>query len=357
MLINIKFIFRRFFPNIKKLNYVKEQIGSSKGPFVFLMSTPLHKNLGDQAIALSERVYLEENYSQYKIVEIPTNMISHSLKYLKQKVIENSENLIFVHGGGNLGNFYPIDEFFRRKIVKEFPTIKIVSFPQSILFTNDKDGVKDLKKAQEIYQSNNNWNFIARETITYKKIRGLFPSNKTYLLPDIVLYLGNKRYSNLSETRNGVITLLRSDKEKVINNDLDSKIQKLLISRFDKVTKSDTIYELDKDISIENRESILIEKWKEISSYQLVVTDRLHGMIFAYLTKTPAIVLRNNNPKIETTYYNWLDDCKYIELIDDSSNLEVIIKNLQNNNSFEYSLEHEFSDLATFNSRRDVKNV
>lgn len=353
MLINIKFIFRKFFPNIKKLNYVKEQIKNSNKPIVFLMSTPMHKNLGDQAIAWSERVYLEENYSEYEIVEIPTNMISHSLNYLKQKVVENPENLVFVHGGGNLGNFYPIDEFFRRKIVQAFPTNKIVSFPQSILFSNDKDGVKDLKKAKKIYQSNHNWTFIARESISDKKIRKLFPLNDTYLLPDIVMYLGNERYSNLSETRNGVITLLRSDKEKVINNELDSKIQNFLISRFDKITKSDTIYELDNDISIEKREAILINKWREISNYQLVVTDRLHGMIFAYLTKTPAIVLRNNNPKIETTYYNWLCNCKYIELIDDKSDLEAIVEDLQNNNCFEYSLEHEFSKLRYFNLRRD----
>ena len=39
------------------------------------------------------------------------------------------------------------------------------------------------------------------------------------------------------------------------------------------------------------RKQIIQEKLVEFSQAQLIITDRLHGMILAYLSKTPCIVL------------------------------------------------------------------
>src|SRR5690606_10737992 len=50
---------------------------------------------------------------------------------------------------------------------------------------------------------------------------------------------------------------------------------------------------------------------------RVVITDRLHGMIFCAITKTPCVVLPNSNHKISGTYYNWLSDLEYIQFIED----------------------------------------
>ena len=45
-----------------------------------------------------------------------------------------------------------------------------------------------------------------------------------------------------------------------------------------------------------------------------MITDRLHGMIFAAITGTPCVVLQNNNHKIKATYESWLRPLKHIRL-------------------------------------------
>ena len=47
-----------------------------------------------------------------------------------------------------------------------------------------------------------------------------------------------------------------------------------------------------------------------------MVTDRLHGMIFAALTKTPCIVVPNSNYKIKGIY-EWLKGLNYISFLED----------------------------------------
>lgn len=46
-----------------------------------------------------------------------------------------------------------------------------------------------------------------------------------------------------------------------------------------------------------------------------MVTDRLHGMLFAILTERPCLVFANNNHKIESTISTWLQDTERIKLV------------------------------------------
>jgi pyruvyl transferase EpsI len=54
---------------------------------------------------------------------------------------------------------------------------------------------------------------------------------------------------------------------------------------------------------------------------QLVVTDRLHGMIFAAVAETPCVVIKSKSYKIEGCY-EWLRHLKYIKCIDNVVDLE-----------------------------------
>ena len=56
---------------------------------------------------------------------------------------------------------------------------------------------------------------------------------------------------------------------------------------------------LSYDVSVEKREEELKRKFNEFKSAKLVVTDRLHGMVFAAITGTNCIVINSKSPKNE----------------------------------------------------------
>ena len=73
-------------------------------------------------------------------------------------------------------------------------------------------------------------------------------------------------------------------------------------------------------VSQPDRPRELERKWREFCGAELVITDRLHGMIFACITSTPCIVLDNYNHKIRNFYRSWLSDVpniRFAEQVED----------------------------------------
>ncbi|MCE2063619.1 polysaccharide pyruvyl transferase family protein [Streptococcus thermophilus] len=156
----------------------------------------------------------------------------------------------------------------------------------------------------------------AREPKSYDLMKKCFPDNKVILTPDIVLSL-NLTEQYRRNNRNGIITMLREYVEQKLDKTQFEKIIKELTDKFE-VTISDTHIGKEKDsgITYENRQHYLEIKWDEITQHEVVLTDRLHGMIFSYITGTPCIVLANDNHKIEETYKHWLNNANYIRFIE-----------------------------------------
>ena len=82
-------------------------------------------------------------------------------------------------------------------------------------------------------------------------------------------------------------------------------------------------------------EKYLVDKFNEIldlfGRYKLVVTDRLHGMIFSFITETPCIAMRNYNHKVES-FYEWFDNVEYISLAENVNDVENMAKKFENVN-------------------------
>ena len=74
---------------------------------------------------------------------------------------------------------------------------------------------------------------------------------------------------------------------------------------------------MDIDLTLEDRDKIFNEMMDTFRSAQCVITNRLHGMIFSLLTKTPCIALDNLTKKVSSTYNTWLKDIPYIYYSDD----------------------------------------
>ena len=314
---------------------------------IFIALTADYRNIGDIAITIAQRKLLSDIFPDRKIVEIPmTNAFDYE-NYIKD--ILNEDDILTLIGGGNLGNVYLSFEERRRFIIELFKNNKSISFPQSIDFLLTSDGIEEFKKSIEIYSQNQNLTILAREHKSFEIMKNNFKNN-VKLVPDIVFYLRNKLTQSSNLDRKNITLCLRNDREKITCDSFAESLESLLIqNNFKDISIVDTIIE-NKCISSSARVTALEEFFnKNYYNSKLIITDRLHGMIFAIITNTPCIAFDNSNKKISSTYHTWLKDyplVKFFDKFDEKEILEVINYFHSNNfNDTTINFEEEFNEL------------
>ena len=132
----------------------------------------------------------------------------------------------------------------------------------------------------------------------------------------------------------------RKDVEKILTEEQFEKINEAVSKYYEDKIITDT-HLGDIQIYCDIREKTVEDKLNEFRHAKLVVTDRLHGMIFAAITSTPCIVLGNYNHKIESSY-DWLKEQGYIKFVKNVDEIEEKIKAIKNNNK-KYCYNNEFA--------------
>ena len=301
-------------------NFYYKNIKLSKKHHVFIFLAADYGNVGDIAITCAQEEFLKKNYPTFDIVKIPLKDTCRYYKSIKKQI--TPDDIITIIGGGNMGDLYYGFELKRQFIIKNFKENKIISFPQTIYFTDTRLGKKIALKCQTIYSKHPNLTITARESQSYQIMKQMFKNNSIILTPDIVF---SYNFSKKMKRKN--ITLcLRTDKEKNLNDDVKNKLTKAIYDNFTNIKEIDTHVG---DMNIIGKEKeILHKKLTEFSKSKVVITDRLHGMIFCAITATPCIVLSNNNYKIEKTYNDWLKNISWITFYKDV-NIDKIIKKIE----------------------------
>ncbi len=321
-------------------SYVQKQCeGSSKK--YFLLNTPDYMNLGDHAITIAESKFLTETVGDF--IEVGSNICNiEGLKKLHSLV--KPDDVIFIQGGGNMGSLWRFCEENIRNIVELFRKNKIVIFPQSVYYENTEDALESFFKSKQCYDKHENLLICSRDRRSYEFVNKSYKCN-SMLLPDVVLTMDY----NCKSTRAGIGLILRDDKEKLISTDYTSEIESL-VKELGMELKHITHHPVD-DPS--NRQKRIDELLDIYSSCELVITDRLHGMIFSVITNTPCIVFDNSYHKISDLYFTWLRDCDYVTLSEqvDKSRLAELIKQKLNYSYKEFSNEifkYEFNKLTSY---------
>jgi exopolysaccharide biosynthesis predicted pyruvyltransferase EpsI len=121
-----------------------------------------------------------------------------------------------------------------------------------------------------------------------------------FYYPDMVLSLDVK----FDEKREGILTCFRSDKEKILSDEVINKINSCAEKNGIRIRPTSTV--LDKNVGIADRENEVYEKLREFASAKLVITDRLHGMIFASIVGTPRLAFDTSTQKVSGVYSSWI---------------------------------------------------
>ncbi len=312
-LTNRKHLLKKYKPIFKR---------HKKNPdMVFVVYTPTHGNLGDHAIASAEMAILDELGILYTEITQPE---IHKLKEFGLLRLFNNTK-VFINGGGNLGTlWFDVEEAFR-DIMIAAPKADILIFPSTIYYEDTDFGKKEFENSKKIYNNHKSLTLYAREKISYEIMKDAY--NNVKLVPDMVFYL-DKCEKNVA--RNGAVLCLRNDLEKILSEEDENLIYKQIQQLFgDKITKTDMYG--SHNIPVENRNQELTKKFEQFKFAKLVITDRLHCMIFCVITGTPCIVVNSKSPKVKGCY-EWVKDFEYIKFADNLSDITDLYNSIPQKN-------------------------
>lgn len=292
-----------------------------KNQKILIMGSADYENLGDHAISYAQKEFLQDVFPEYTVIEIFNSEIRKYAKQIKHNLTK--EDLIVIQGGGNFGDIYPWAEEIRRLVIREFTENRIFLFPQTLQFQKNEQGRAELLRSQEIYKEHHKLVLIARDKVSYKQMQKVFAHNKVLLVPDIVLYLNKS--NDVFNREDKFLLCLRNDLEGSLKKDDIYDIRNVCFKYCKQISFTDTVEK--HNVSLSKRNYFLQEKWLEFKTAKFVVTDRLHGMIFAAITGTPCIAFGNFNHKLESSY-EWLKDLEYIQFVNNLEEFEKVLQDM-----------------------------
>ena len=257
---------------------------------VFFLDAPAYGNIGDQAIALGMETFVADVLPDYRQIEITEDKLPSTIKWLKKTIRAN--DIICLTGGGNMGEMYQRYESVRRLVIRNFPNNPIIIFPQTFDYGESKYAAWELKRAEKEYGAVKRLVLCARDEESFSQMKVHFLKAKVIFCPDIALYLD---YRNKYETTEDIGICLRDDKERVLAEEQHKQISEL----YPKANYLTTMNESDLPITWKNRRIVVERKLEEFGTKRLILTDRLHGVIFAFITNTPCVAFPNSNGKVK----------------------------------------------------------
>ena len=308
---------------------VTKNLGSRKK--IFLIGTPNHENIGDAAIAYGTDCFIRRFFPQVVLIEIPTYKLTQYLPFICSVI--DRQDMIFLQGGGNFGNRYMLEEQLRRCVVSLFPDNRIVILPQTIWYSEDEKGFEELKQTQHCFETAQDLRIFTRGEQSLEFARKHFGSAARFACPDMALCLS---YAP-RKPRNGIMVCLRDLNDE---SGIDQEIYERIIGTVEKI---DPEFEITKNlyercIAQSEREQVIYEHLSRFASHKVVVTDRLHGLIFAVITKTPCIVFKSLDHKIEE-YVRFFDNSNAVKYLGtDPTELDNTIRDAMQINNPDYPI-------------------
>lgn len=319
----------------------------SPHPKIFLLDICSHNNIGDIAININELSNLKKWFPNHLIIPIADENVNIYLSLISSSI--QSSDVIIFHGGGNLGDLWVTHEYRRRLIVQHFPNNLIIHFPQSTHFNRQEE----LTMSKECYAQHKNMVFCARDQRSYQFMKEHFYHNIIYRTYDIVLTYKHPFTPINANYTSDILYLFRNDKEKSSSITLEADLEKILPPNLT-ININDTINHSYPHITMEDQFHIYHEKLLECYQSKLIITDRLHGAIFALIVGTPVIVYDNSYKKVSaalTELRHKLPEGYLFFAEEDALTTAQVAKMLAlpKNTQLPYLLlEKEFNDFAQF---------
>lgn len=271
---------------------------ANKHKRIFLVNTPEYANIGDQLITVGEMCFLKEHFPESYVYEITQTYLLSDWDGFKAVV--RDDDIILVTGGGFMGSVWQYSENLVRKIAEEF-SCPVVIMPQTAFFSNDETGKMEYENSRKIYSKKKNLYAVAREKSTYEVFKAFVGEERTLLLPDMAVHAANEIGINSFEKNTDVTFCFRTDREAVLASNVKGKVVEA-VNRLNLTSViTDTVLE-NNILYAEDRMAEVMKMAHTIGKSKLLITDRLHAMVFAILTNTNCIAFDNSTKKVSGVY-------------------------------------------------------
>ena len=324
-----------------RLAGIVSQFSDARPKIIYGITPPPRlRNIGDQAQAVAILEWMAETFPEHAIIELDKDETIHLALFLKPFI--RSSDIIVLHSGGNMGDRGMWSERGRRKLIQLFPHNKIVSLPQTIYFADTEKGRRELQTSKYIYNSHPNLAIVARDQQSHLLAKDYFPSCDVTLTPDFVL---RYQYSPADKNHNGkVLFCLRNDNESVLGSSERDALSALAGRDFDIFDTT-----IEHDIERASRKEKLEETLRYFGQYEMIITDRYHGIIFSVLNLKPTVVLPTVDHKL-TAAMKWFENVQFVKLASTIEDVPECIEQLARVDAFrvpDWDAEY-FSSLVSY---------
>ena len=314
---NLKYCLSRLADFYNDPIYYFQKISKDKTTAI-LLGTPAHYNIGDHLIAKNEIKFLKEYCSFEKIIEIPTRIFLHQAERLKEKY--NPEIPVFITGGGWMGDVWPEDEKIIEQMIITFKDHKIIIMPQTIYYDDLEKSNGFIRETCNVFANSRKLMISCRDCSSLAIASRLFVGGNVQgaQWPD----MGLLKQFRADGIENRIALCLRDDREKSTDIEIEKIVKKYAHLSNTEVTVVSTMSR--KPVPIWKRESTVNKTMRLFARHKLIVTDRLHGMIFSIISGTACIALDNKTHKVRGVYDLWLKDNPNVYLIENGdSNIDI----------------------------------
>lgn len=264
-----------------------------------LTPTPGLANIGDHAQVVAIESWFKKHFPSYEILEVDKNEVLHCMPEIIKST--GPDDLVFIHSGGNLGDRGIWSESGRRKIIQCLPNNPVFSLPQTIHFSDTPTGQQERETSQRIYATHPNLVVLGRDKRSGELAKALFPNAVTFSVPDFVLSLDNRDVLPKQDPAPRTLVCLRNDSESALSVQEKDRLfhsipgeKELFDTTFsDKIQRKERSQKLKKTLDY-------------FASFDAVVTDRYHGLIFSVLCQRPTVVLGTVDHKL-TSAFDWFE--------------------------------------------------
>lgn len=315
----------QWFSHLSELKGMHQNIADlCKGKKVAYLDLPFHYNVGDLLIYLGT-----EQFIQNHAINVRYRAFS---KTINHKRLSDCD-VIFFHGGGNFGDIYIEHQKFREKIIERYREKRIIILPSTIHYKSDSV----LKKSLKVHSSHPDLHLFLRDQRSEKIAEG-FSENIT-LMPDMAHSLHPLvepcEVEELDAKPIKILNMRRVDVEAKTGAEMKTGVVKKpfdwdnILSSWDQILyqiahaaeKCTRFSSNDKLIKLWLRQSnsLVFKSINYFNSFNLVYTDRMHGMILSYLLGKNIKMIDNSYGKNSSYYKLWLNESPLIELAENEA--------------------------------------